>query len=376
MQAVTVQGSEKIKVKNMKAPELQEGTDMIIRVTSTAICGSDLHLYRKNMPISDDYIIGHEPMGIVEEVGPGVKKIKKGDRVVIPFNISCGECHFCKHEMESQCDNSNPHADTGAYFGFSEAFGNYPGGQAEYLRVPYADFTSFVVPKESELEDESVLFLSDVMPTAYWSVEHSGVKKGDTVIVLGSGPIGLMTQKFAWMKGASRVIAVDHNEVRLEHAKRTNNVETFNYKSYDDIGKHLHESTKGGAEVVIDCVGMDGEITVKDRIKSLGGQVGTIDPIITAADCVQKFGTIQLTGVYGAPANGFPLPQIFSRNVIVKSGQAPVIHFMPKLYDMVEKGEIDPTDIITHNVPLKEAEKMYKIFNGHEDDCIKVVMKP
>lgn len=376
MQAVTVQGSEKIKVKDMKAPELQEGTDMIIRVTSTAICGSDLHLYRKNMPISDDYIIGHEPMGIVEEVGPGVKKIKKGDRVVIPFNISCGECHFCKHEMESQCDNSNPHADTGAYFGFSEAFGNYPGGQAEYLRVPYADFTSFVVPKESELEDESVLFLSDVMPTAYWSVEHSGVKKGDTVIVLGSGPIGLMTQKFAWMKGASRVIAVDHNEVRLEHAKRTNNVETFNYKSYDDIGKHLHESTKGGAEVVIDCVGMDGEITVKDRIKSIGGQVGTIDPIITAADCVQKFGTIQLTGVYGAPANGFPLPQIFSRNVIVKSGQAPVIHFMPKLYNMVENGEIDPTDIITHNVPLKEAEKMYKIFNGHEDDCIKVVMKP
>ncbi|MCG7332209.1 alcohol dehydrogenase catalytic domain-containing protein [Salinicoccus roseus] len=376
MQAVTVQGKNKVKVKKMKAPEIQEGTDMIIRVTSTAICGSDLHLYRKTMPISNDYIIGHEPMGIVEEVGPGVQKIKKGDRVVIPFNVSCGECHFCQNQMESQCDVSNPHNDTGAYFGFSEQFGNYPGGQAEYLRVPYADFTSFVVPEESELEDESLLFLSDVMPTAYWSVVNSGVKNGDTVIVLGSGPVGLMTQKFAWMKGAKRVIAVDHDPVRLNHAKRTNNVETFNYKEYDDIGKYLHESTRGGAEVVIDCVGMDGEITAKDRIKTLGGQIGTIDPIITAADSVKKFGTIQLTGIYGAPAAGYPLPKIFTRNITVKAGQAPVIHFMPELYRMVEDGKIDPTDIITHKVPLKKAEKMYKIFDGHEDDCIKVVMKP
>lgn len=360
----------------MKAPEIQEGTDMIIRVTSTAICGSDLHLYRKSMPISNDYIIGHEPMGIVEEVGPGVQKIKKGDRVVVPFNVSCGECHFCQNQMESQCDNANPHFDAGAYFGYTEMFGNYPGGQAEYLRVPYADFTSFVVPEESELEDESLLFLSDVMPTAYWSVEHSGVKQGDTVAILGSGPIGLMTQKFAWMKGAKRVIAVDHDQVRLNHAKRTNNVEIFNYKEYGDIGDHLHEITKGGADVVIDCVGMDGENTAKDRIKTLGGQIGTIDPIITAAHAVRKFGTIQLTGVYGAPANGYPLHRIFSRNVTVKSGQAPVIHYMPELYRMVENGKIDPTDIITHNVPLKKAEKMYKIFDGHEDDCIKVVMKP
>lgn len=376
MQAVTVQGKNKVKVKKMKTPEIQSGTDMIIRVTSTAICGSDLHLYRKSMPISDDYIIGHEPMGIVEEVGPGVRKIKKGDRVVIPFNVSCGKCHFCQNQMESQCDVANPHQDAGAYFGYSEAFGNYPGGQAEYLRVPYADFTSFVVPEESELEDESLLFLSDVMPTAYWSVEKSGVKNGDTVIILGSGPIGLMSQKFAWMKGASRVIAVDHDQLRLDHAKRTNNVEIFNYREYDDIGKHLHETIKGGAEVVIDCVGMDGDITVKDRIKTLAGQVGTIDPIITAADSVKKFGTIQLTGVYGAPAAGYPLPQIFSRNVTVTAGQAPVIHYMPELYHMVENGDIDPTDIITHNVPLKQAEKMYKTFENHDDGCIKVVMKP
>lgn len=376
LQAVTIQGKNKVKVKKMKAPEIQEGTDMIIKVTSTAICGSDLHLYRKNMPITNDYIIGHEPMGIVEEVGPGVKKVKKGDRVVIPFNVSCGHCHFCENQMESQCDNSNPHQDTGGYFGFSEQFGNYPGGQAEYLRVPYADFTSFVVPERSELEDESVLFLSDVMPTAYWSVESSGVKNGDTVIVLGSGPIGLMTQKFAWMKGANRVIAVDNNEMRLAHAKQTNNVEVYNYKQFDNLGKHLHEITKGGAEVVIDCVGMDGEITGKDRIKTLGGQVGTIDPIIMATDMVKKFGTIQLTGIYGTPATAYPIHKIFTRNVTVKAGQAPVIHYMPELYNMVEQGRIDPTDIITHNVPLKQAEKMYKMFNDRADGCIKVVMKP
>ncbi len=315
-------------------------------------------------------------MGIVEEVGPGVKNRKVGDRVVISFNVSCGECHFCQNEMESQCDNSNPHLDTGAFLGYSEIFGNYPGGQAEYLRVPYADFTSFLVPEDSELEDESLLFLSDVMPTAYWSVDSTGVKNGDTVVILGSGPIGLMTQKFAWMKGASRVIAIDHNQLRLDHARRTNNVETYNYKEIKNIGDYIHEITKGGAEVVIDCVGMDGEMTTKDRIKTIGGQIGTIDPIIMAARMVKKFGTIQLTGVYGAPANGYPMHRIFSRNITVKAGQAPAIHYMPELYEMVKNGKIDPTDIITHNVALKKAEKMYKIFESHDDGCIKVVMKP
>ncbi|SFE83570.1 zinc-dependent alcohol dehydrogenase [Alteribacillus iranensis] len=376
MRAVTNQGKEKVEVKNVEAPRIQHENDMIVRITSTAICGSDLHLYHSSIPLSKDYVIGHEPMGIVEEVGPGVQNRKKGDRVVIPFNVSCGECHFCKNHMESQCDHSNPHKDAGAYFGYSEMFGNYPGGQAEYLRVPYADFSSFVIPEDSELEDESVLFLSDVVPTAYWSVENSGVKPNDTVIVLGSGPVGLMTQKFAWLKGAKRVIAVDHEAYRLEHAKRTNNVEIFNYKEFKDMSGHLHEITKGGAEVVIDCVGMDGDTGLKDKIKTLSGQVGTIDPIIMAAHSVKKFGTIQLTGVYGAPATAYPLHSIFSRNVTVKAGQAPVIHYMPELFHMVQKGEFDPTDIITHKFDLDNAEQAYNIFDEHEDGCIKVVLKP
>ncbi|MFC3038707.1 alcohol dehydrogenase catalytic domain-containing protein [Virgibacillus xinjiangensis] len=376
MKAVTNQGKGKVEVKNVETPQIQHDTDMIIRITSTAICGSDLHLYHSTMPLGKDYVIGHEPMGIVEEVGKGVKNRKIGDRVVIPFNVSCGECHFCQNNMESQCDNSNPHKDTGGYFGFSEMFGDYPGGQAEYLRVPYADFSSFVIPEDSELEDESVLFLSDVVPTAWWSVEHAGVKANDTVIVLGSGPIGLMTQKFAWMKGAKRVIAVDHEDYRLEHAKRINQVETFNYHEFGDMAGHLKEITKGGAEIIIDCVGMDGEVTAKEHAKAATGQIGSIDPIITAAHSVSKFGTIMLTGIYGAPATLYPLHSIFTRNVTVKAGQAPVVHYMPKLFDMVNNGEFDPTEIITHKVDLEDADMAYEMFDKHDDGCIKVVLKP
>ncbi|MCD7033563.1 glutathione-dependent formaldehyde dehydrogenase [Metabacillus sp. GX 13764] len=377
MRALTYQGKEKVEVINVEDPKVQKGDDMIVRITASGICGSDLHLYKKAIPLEEDYVIGHEPMGIVEEVGPEVKNVKKGDRVVIPFNIGCGTCFFCENQMESQCDNSNPHSDSGGLFGFSKQFGNYPGGQAEYLRVPYADFTSFVVPESSELKDESVLFLSDVVPTAYWSVEHSGVKEGDTVLILGSGPIGLMAQKFAWMKGANRVIAVDNVAHRLEHAKATNRVETYNFDDYDEIGQMLNETTKGGADVVIDCVGMDGVVPMKEKIKNaVGSQKGSIMPIITASEAVRKFGTVQLTGVYGAPADGFPLGDFFSRNVSLKMGQAPVIHLMPKLYKMIENGEFDPTDIITHTMNLEDAPKAYDIFDKKSDGNIKCILKP
>ncbi|PBB05779.1 MULTISPECIES: zinc-dependent alcohol dehydrogenase [Salimicrobium] len=377
MRAVTFQGKENMQVKDVAAPSIQEPSDMIVKITASGVCGSDLHLYKGGIKPEQDYVVGHEPMGIVEEVGPEVKNLKKGDRVVIPFNIGCGECFFCKNQMESQCDESNPHGEPGGLFGFTEMFGNFPGGQAEYLRVPYADFTSFKVPENSELEDESVLFLSDVMPTAYWSVENSGVKKGDTVIILGSGPIGLMAQKFARLKGASRVIAVDQVDHRLSHAEKTNNVETYNFSNNPDIGSLLHEDTKGGADVVIDCVGMDGTVPKGEKFGSdEDNQFGTIHPIITASQAVRKFGVVQLTGVYGTDANAFPLGDFFSRNVSLTMGQAPVIHLMPKLYDMVENNELDPTDIITHSLPLEDAAKGYDIFDKKEDGNIKVVLKP
>lgn len=378
MKAVTFQGKKQMEPKEVPAPSIQQDTDIIVKITASGICGSDLHLYHGGIVPETDYVVGHEPMGIVEEVGPMVKSLKKGDRVVIPFNVSCGECFFCQHQMESQCDNSNgnPHSDAGGLFGFAEQFGNYPGGQAEYLRVPYGDFTPFKLPAESELDDEQVVLLSDVIPTAYWSVKHAGVSTGDTVIILGCGPIGLMAQKFAWLHGAKRVIAVDQVEHRLEHGKRTNLVETYNFSDTPDIGKQLYEDTEGGADVVIDCVGMDGTVPPGETFGSSGdNQFGTIQPIVTASEAVRKFGTVQITGVYGSEANQFPLNDFFTRNVSLKMGQAPVVHLMPTLYTMIERGTIDPTDIITHRMGIEDAQDAYRIFDQKEDGNIKTIFK-
>lgn len=379
MRAVTFQGAKDIKVKNVIDPKIEKHDDILVKVTSTAICGSDLHIYLGAMPTHKDYVIGHEPMGIVEEVGPNVTKVKKGDRVVIPFNIACGHCFYCDHEMESQCDNSNPnpHVDTGGYFGFTERYGNYPGGQAEYLRVPYGNFTPFVIPESCELPDEALLFMSDVLPTAYWSVENAGIKKGDTVAVLGCGPVGLMVQKFAWMKGAKRVLAIDHVPYRLNHAVKMNKVEALNFEKFDDIGSHIKEITGGGVDIVIDCVGMDGKKNMFEKAgQKMKLQGGTLSAIDIAYKSVRKFGTIQLTGVYGSLYNMFPLGNLFERNITLKMGQAPVIHYMPMLFDKITKREFDPTEIISHVVPLEEAATAYQRFHDHEDECIKVILKP
>ncbi|WP_313799346.1 zinc-dependent alcohol dehydrogenase [Cytobacillus sp.] len=377
MKAVTYHGPKNILIDNVEEPAIEKNDDIIVKITSTAICGSDLHLYQGNMPLPPGYVIGHEPMGIVDEVGSEVTKVKKGDRVVIPFNVACGHCVYCKQDLTSQCDNSNPYYDSGGYFGYSEKYGNYPGGQAEYLRVPFGNYTPFVIPESCELEDESLLFLSDVLPTAYWSVIHGGVKKGDTVIILGCGPVGLMAQKFAWMQGAERVIAVDYLDYRMHHAKRTNHVEVFEFTKYPDMGEHLKEITHGGADVVIDCVGMDGKKSplefLEQKFKLQGGTLG---PIQLATKAVKKAGTVQMTGVYGGNYNLFPLGAFFARNITLKMGQAPVIPFMPILYEMIKNKVFDPTDIITHKLPLDKASHGYHIFNSHEDDCIKVVLKP
>ncbi|MEA0553525.1 zinc-dependent alcohol dehydrogenase [Lysinibacillus irui] len=379
MKAVTYQGIKDIQVKNVEDPAIKKKDDIIVRITSTAICGSDLHIYQGAIPTNKDYVIGHEPMGIVEEVGSDVTKVKKGDRVILPFNVSCGDCFYCNNAMESQCDHSNDNlgVDSGGYVGFTQRYGNYPGGQAEFLHVPYGNFMPFVIPDSCELEDEALLFLSDIVPTAYWSVENAGVKKGDTVVVLGCGPVGLLTQKFAWMKGAKRVIAVDYISYRLAHAKKMNNVEIINLDDYDEVAFYIREITKGGADVVIDCVGMDGKKTPLEAIgQKMKVQGGTLSPLRIAMDAVRKFGTIQITGVYGAKYNQFPLGHLFERNISLKMGQAPVIHLMPKLFDLITAGKFDPTDIITHKLPLEEASKAYKLFSNREDNCIKVILKP
>jgi S-(hydroxymethyl)glutathione dehydrogenase/alcohol dehydrogenase len=378
MKAVTYQGIKNVEVKEVPNPKIEKKDDIIVRLTSTAICGSDLHLIHGMVPnFPQDYIIGHEPVGIVEEAGPEVTKVKKGDRVIIPFNVSCGQCWYCQHQLTSQCDNSNPHGDMGAYFGYSETMGGYPGGQAEFMRVPYANFTPFKVPEDSEVEDEKLSVIADAMSTAYWSADNAGVKDGDTVIVLGCGPVGLFTQKFCWLKGAKRVIAVDYVDYRLERARKTNNVETVNFEQEKNIGNHLKEITKGGADVVIDAVGMDGKMTPLEFLATgLKLQGGALGPVVIATQAVRKGGTIQITGAYGARYNAFPLGDIFQRNVNIRSGQAPVIPYMPHMYELVATGKINPLDVITHVIPLSEAKRGYELFDTKTDGCIKVVLKP
>lgn len=378
MKAVTYQGKKKVEVKEVGDAKLVKRDDILVRVTSTAICGSDLHIYHGLIPgMYDDYVIGHEPMGIVEETGPDVTRVKKGDRVIIPFNVACGECFFCQNQMESQCDNANDAKDTGGYFGYSETYGGYMGGQAELLRVPFGNFVPFKVPEDAEVEDEKILFLSDILPTAYWGVDNAGVKPGETVIILGCGPVGLLAQKFAWQKGAKRVIAVDHVDYRLEHAKRTNNVETYNFEKTHDIDQTLLEATKGGADVVIDCVGLDAKRTAMEKVETaLMLQGGSLGAFNTAANVVRKFGTIQVIGVYGLKYNMFPFGHLFERNVQVKMGQAPVIHYMPELFRQIQTGKIDPTDIITHRLHISDAPRAYEIFDNKDESCIKVVLKP
>jgi S-(hydroxymethyl)glutathione dehydrogenase / alcohol dehydrogenase len=378
MKAVTFQGIKRVEVKEVPSPKIQKPDDIIVKITNSAICGSDLHLIHDMVPnLPQGFIIGHEPMGIVEEVGPQVTKLKKGDRVIVPFNVSCGECFYCKHDLTCMCDNSNPNGEGGGFFGYTETFGGFPGGQAEYMRVPYGNFTPFRIPDDCEVEDEKLVLMSDAMATAYWSVENAGVKKGNTVIVLGCGPVGLLAQKFCWLMGAERVIAVDYIDYRLEHAKKHNKVETVNFEQHANTGEYLRDLTHGGADVVIDCVGMDGKMTPLEFLGTgVKLQSGALGAFVMATQAVRKGGMIQVTGVYGGRYNAFPFGDIMNRNINIRTGQAPVIPYMPTLYKLIIENKVDPSDIVTHKLPLNEAAHGYEVFDTKTEDCIKVVLKP
>ncbi len=376
MRAITYQGVKDVKVKNVGDPDILKDDDLILKVTSTAICGSDLHLIHGMVPnMPKGFILGHETMGIVEETGKEVTKVKKGDRVIVPFPVSCGHCWFCQHDLWSQCDNSNANGEVGGIFGYSKTYGGYDGGQAEYLRVPYANVGPFKVPEE--LTDEQVLFLTDILPTSYWGAETGGVKKGDTVAVLGCGPVGLLAQKWAAYMGAERVIAVDYIDYRLEHARKYNKVEALNFNDYDNTGEYIKEITKGGADVVIDCVGMDGKMTVVEMVESaLKLQGGSKSAMEIATQAVRKGGTVSLVGVYGARYNAFPLGDFFSRNITLKMGQCPAHTYVEPILKLIQEGSFDATDIITHKLSLDQGEHAYEIFDEKKDECIKVILKP
>lgn len=375
MKAVVYEGVKNVKVKQVPDPILKNEDDIIVKVTSTAICGSDLHLIHGRVPaMKPGFVLGHETMGIVEEVGKGVKKVRKGDRVIVPFPVSCGHCFHCEHGNYSQCDNSNPNGETGGLLGYSDAFGGYAGGQAEYLRVPYANVGPVVVP--DELNDEQVLFLTDILPTSRWGVDIAGVKKGDTVVVLGCGPVGLLTIKWCIMLGAKRVIAVDSVKYRLKHAANYG-AETLNFEEFDNTGLHIKEITHGGADVVIDCVGMDGKMSVMEKVETaLKLQAGSKSAIETSSEAVRKCGTVAMIGVYGGRYNAFPLGNFFDRNITLKMGQCPAQKYIKPILELIKNGEFNATDIITHTLKLDDGSKGYSLFDNKEDGCIKVVLKP
>ncbi len=375
MKALVYGGMRDINVAEVKEPKLVKADDIIIKVTSTAICGSDLHLYHGMVPnMPKGFIMGHETMGIVVDAGPEVNKVKKGDRVIIPFPIACGHCWYCEHELYSQCDNSNPHGEVGAIFGYSDTYGGFDGGQAEYLRVPYANVGPKVIPEE--FTDEQVLFLTDVLPTSYWGVDIGGVKKEDTVVILGCGPIGLTAIKWTILAGAKRIIAVDYIKYRLEHAKKYR-VEVVDLSEQEDTGEYIHEITNGGADVVLDCVGVDGKMTKLEKIETLLKlQGGSKSAIEIATQAVRKGGTVVFIGVYGTRYNMFPLGDFFGKNITIKMGQCPVQAYVDPILQMIKENRIDPTDIITHKLPLNQGTHAYEIFDKKEDNCIKVILKP
>lgn len=375
MKAIVYEGFKNVNVTEVPDPKLEENDDIIVRVTSTSICGSDLHLIHGMVPsLEKGYIIGHEAIGIVEEIGDDVHKLKKGDRVIIPFPAACGHCAYCEHDLFTQCDSSNDYGETGGILGYGKAFGNYSGAQAEYIRVPYANFGPKIIP--DHFEDEQVLFLGDILPTAYFGVINGGVKNGDTVVILGCGPVGLLTIKFAILFGAKRVITVDCLDYRLNHAKKYG-VETININDYDDTGAYIKELTHGGADVIIDCVGMEGKMSALDLVQTaLRIQGGTKAALVIASRAVRKGGTVSILGVYGAKYNGFPLGEFFSRNITLKMGLCPAQLYIEPILKLIEKNKIDATDIITHKLSLDKGKYAYEIFDEKKDDCIKVILKP
>lgn len=376
MKAIVYDGMQDVKVKNVEDPSIEKSDDIIIKVTSTAICGSDLHLVHGLVPnMPKGFILGHETMGIVEEAGKDVHKVKAGDRVIVPFPVACGHCWYCEHELYSQCDNSNESGEVGGYLGYSNTYGGYAGGQADYLRVPFANVGPTKVP--DEFTDEQLLFLTDILPTSYWGVDIGGVKPEDTVVVLGCGPVGLLTIKWAAFRGAKRIIAVDRVSYRLKHAHDIYGVEVLNFEEIDNIGEYIKEMTKGGADVVIDCVGLDGKMSAIEKIETaLKLQGASKSAIEISSQAVRKGGTVVLVGVYGLRYNNFPLGDFFSRNITLKMGQCPAQAYVEPILKLIKDKKFDATDIITHKLSLDDGKHAYEIFDKKEDNCIKVILKP
>lgn len=389
MKALCWFGKDDVRVETVPDPKIINQTDAVIKVTSTAICGSDLHLlngYQPTMEKGD--ILGHEFMGEVIETGSEVKNLKRGDRVVVPFVIACGQCFFCRKEMYSLCDNTNPNASIpdklfgyspAGLFGFSHMLGGYAGGQAEYARVPFADVGPIKIP--DGLQDEQVLFLSDIFPTAYMAAENCQIEPGDTVAIWGAGPVGLLAIKSAFMLGAGRVISIDSVEERMEMARRSG-AETIDFNDEKGVLELLKEMTGGrGPDSCMDAVGLEAHGTsigaIYDRIKA-SAYLATDRPNVLRQAIVacRKGGTVSVPGVYGGLLDKIPFGAAFNKGLTMKMGQTHVQKYLKPLLDRIQNKEIDPSFIITHKMALEDAPKGYGIFKHKQDKCIKIVLKP
>ncbi len=389
MKALTWHGKSDIRCESVPDPRIEDAQDVIIKVTSCAICGSDLHIYDGVIPdMHSGDIVGHETMGEVVEVGSGIRNLKVGDRVVVPFTISCGECFFCKRGFFSACERSNPdkakaeklwgHSPAGL-FGYSHLLGGYPGGQAEYLRVPYADVGPIKVP--DGLTDEQVLFLSDIFPTGYMAADFCDIQPGDTIAVWGCGPVGQMAIKSAFLLGAERVIAIDTVPERLAMAQASGAI-TLNFMD-EDIYDRIQDLTNGrGADASIDAVGSEAHgmasfDSLIDRVKQ-ATFMGTDRPHVLrqAIHCTRNFGTVSIVGVYGGFVDKIPMGSAINRGLTFRMAQTPVQRYLPLLMERIVKGEIDPSFVITHTGTLEDGPDLYKTFRDKQDSCIKVVLKP
>jgi threonine dehydrogenase-like Zn-dependent dehydrogenase len=380
-------GKGDVRVENVPDPRILNGRDAIVKITSTAICGSDLHLYNGFVPTMErGDILGHEFMGEVVEVGREVENLKPGDRVVVPFPIACGSCFSCQHQLYSVCENSNPNAwmaeklwgySPSGLFGYSHMLGGFAGGQAEYARVPFADVGPIKVPEE--LSDEQVLFLSDIFPTGYMAAENCNIQPGDTVAVWGCGPVGQFAIKSAYLLGAEQVIAIDRFPYRLRLAKEKAGAEILNYEEVN-VHDALKEMTGGrGPDSCIDAVGMEahGFEFAYDRAKQ-ALMLETDRPIVLrqAIMACRNGGTVSVAGVYGGFVDKFPMGSFINRSLTMKGGQTHVQRYLRPLLERIQKGEIDPSFVISHRMRLDEAPRGYEIFLNKQDDCTKIVLTP
>jgi threonine dehydrogenase-like Zn-dependent dehydrogenase len=388
MKALCWRGIRKVQVEEVPEPQILSPRDAILRITSTAICGSDLHLLDGWIPtMRSGDILGHEFMGEVVELGPDVKNLQLGDRVVVPFNISCGGCPFCQEKLFSLCDNSNPYggmtepifgAPLGAIYGYSRLYGGYAGGQAEYVRVPYADVGAVKVPES--VTDDQALFLSDILPTGYQAAEYCNLKGGETVAIWGCGPVGLFSIASAYLLGAKRVIAIDRVPERLALAAQAG-AETIDYEEVDEL-EALKQMTGGrGPDCVIDAVGLEAHGTglgaFYDKAKTMTMMAtDRLTALRQAIMACRKGGTVSIPGVYGGFVDKFPLGIAFAKGLQLRMGQTNTRRYMEPLLERIQKEEIDPTFLITHRLPLEAAAEAYYTFRDKEDGCVKVVLKP